>query len=351
MMSERFKVVYYVNQFFGQIGGEDKASMEPEVHEGTIGPALGFNGLIKDSGDVVATIICGDNYFNEHKADALEKITGIIKKHNPDIFVAGPAFNAGRYGMACGEIGKYVFEQFKIPVVTGMYKENPGIDVCRHQAIIVETGDSAASMRKALPVMAKIVTKLIKGEELGSPAEEGYIPQGTHKTVIVDKRGSQRAVDMMLARLKGQEFETEMPMPVFDRVDPAPAVKDIRKATIALVTSGGIVPVLNPDHIESASATKFGKYDISGMDGLSPKEFKTIHGGYDPVYANDDPNRVAPLDILKQYEKDGKIGKVFENYYVTTGTGTAVANAVKFGVEIGAQLKAAGVDAVILTST
>jgi glycine reductase complex component B subunit gamma len=350
-MSERFKVVYYVNQFFGQIGGEDKASMEPEVHEGTVGPALGFNGLIKDSGDVVATIICGDNYFNEHKADALEKITGIIKEHNPDIFVAGPAFNAGRYGMACGEIGKYVFEQFNIPVVTGMYKENPGIDVCRQQAIIVETGDSAASMRKALPVMAKIVTKLINKEELGAPAEEGYIPQGTHKTVIVDKRGSQRAVDMMLARLKGQEFETEMPMPVFDRVDPATAVKDISKATIALVTTGGIVPVLNVDHIESASATKFGRYDVSGMDRLSPKDFKTIHGGYDPVYANEDPNRVAPLDILKQYEKDGKIGKVYENYYVTTGTGTSVANAVKFGVEIGAQLKAAGVDAVILTST
>jgi glycine reductase complex component B subunit gamma len=154
-----------------------------------------------------------------------------------------------------------------------------------------------------------------------------------------------------LNRLSGKEFETEMPMPVFDRVDPAPAVKDLSKATIALITSGGIVPVLNPDHIESASATKFGRYDISGMDGLSPKEFKTIHGGYDPVYANEDPNRVAPLDILKQYEKDGKIGKVFENYYVTTGTGTAVANAVKFGVEIGAQLKAAGVDAVILTST
>lgn len=351
MMSDRFRVVYYVNQFFGQIGGEDKAGMEPEVHESTVGPALGFNGFIKEHGDVVATIICGDNYFNEHKADALEKITNAIKKYNPDVFVAGPAFNAGRYGMACGEIGKYVFENFKIPVVTGMYKENPGVDVCRQQAIIVETVDSAAGMRQALPAMARIAVKLVKGEELGAPAEEGYIPQGTHKTVLVDKRGSQRAVDMILARLRGQDFETEMPMPVFDRVDPAPAVKDLTKATIALVTSGGIVPVLNPDHIESASATKFGKYDVSGMDELSPKEFKTIHGGYDPVYANEDPNRVAPLDILKKYEKDGKIGKVFEYYYVTTGTGTAVANGYKFGVEIGAQLKAAGVDAVILTST
>ncbi len=350
-MAERFKVVYYVNQFFGQIGGEDKADMKPEVHEDKIGPALGFDALIKDQGDVVATIICGDNYFNENKADALEKVMEAIKKYNPDVLVTGPAFNAGRYGMACAEIGKAVFEQMNIPVVTGMYPENPGVDVCKQQAIIVETSDSAAAMRKALPVMANIVKKIVSGVELGAPAAEGYIPQGAHKTVLVDKRGSQRAVDMLLARLKGEAFETEMPMPVFDRVDAAVAVKDLSKATIALVTSGGIVPQLNPDHIESASATKFGRYDISGMTELSPKDFKTIHGGYDPVYANEDPNRVAPLDVLVQYAKDGVIGKVYENYYVTTGTGTSVANAVKFGVEIGAELKAAGVDAVILTST
>ena len=46
-------------------------------------------------------------------------------------------------------------------------------------------------------------------------------------------------------------------MPAFDRVDPQPAVKDIRNAKIALVTSGGIVPLGNPDHIESSSATKY----------------------------------------------------------------------------------------------
>lgn len=350
-MSDKFKVVYYVNQFFGQIGGEDKASMEPEVHEKTIGPALGFHGLLKDTGDVVATIICGDNYFNEHKKEALDKILTMIKKYNPDVLVTGPAFNAGRYGMACAEISKVVFEQLNIPVVTGMYYENPGVDVCRQQAIIVETSDSAASMRKSLSIMATIAKKIVKGEGLRTPKEEGYIPQGTHKTIITEKRGSLRAVEMLLSRLNDKEFKTEMPMPVFDRVDPAVQVKDLSKATIALVTSGGIVPIKNPDHIESASATKFGKYDISGMDELSAEEFKTIHGGYDPVYANENPNRVAPLDILVQYAKEGVIGKVHENYYVTTGTGTSVANAVKFGIEIGAQLKEAGVDAVILTST
>ena len=45
------------------------------------------------------------------------------------------------------------------------------------------------------------------------------------------------------------------------------------------------------------------------------------------------------------------IGNVFEYFYTTTGTGTSVGNSIKFGTEIGKELKEAGVDGVILTST
>ena len=68
-------------------------------------------------------------------------------------------------------------------------------------------------------------------------------------------------------------------MPDFDRVAPNPAVKDMSKAKIALVTSGGIVPKGNPDHIESSSASKFGKYDIEGFKDLTADTHETAHGG------------------------------------------------------------------------
>jgi betaine reductase len=350
-MSDKYKVLYYVNQFFGQVGGEDKAGMAPEYRGEKIGPALGFEGLLNKNGEVVGTIICGDNYFNENKEKALDFILGTIKDIAPDVFVAGPAFNAGRYGVACGEISKAVAEKLNIPVVTGMYMENPGLDICKEVAYVVRTSDSAGGMRKALPIMAQIADKLAKGIEVGPPEEEGYIPRGMRKTIFVEKRGSQRAVEMLLARLKGQPFTTEMPMPVFDVVEPAPAIKDLSKATIALCTSGGIVPEGNPDHIQSASAQKWGKYDIAGRDALNAPDFYTTHGGYDPVYANEIPDRVAPLDILREFEKEGYIGKVYDFFYTTTGTGTSVSKAKEFGTQIGAELKAAGVDGVILTST
>ena len=40
-----------------------------------------------------------------------------------------------------------------IPALTGMYIENPGADMFKKDVYIVETADSAAGMRKALPKM------------------------------------------------------------------------------------------------------------------------------------------------------------------------------------------------------
>ena len=350
-MSVKFKVIYYVNQFFGQVGGEDKAGIPPEYRQGKVGPAVGFEGFLKEEGEVIGTIVCGDNYFNENKAEAMENILDMVKKAAPDVFVAGPAFNAGRYGLACAEIAKAVAQEINIPVITGMYLENPGLDTCKELAYVVSTSDSAGGMRKALPLMASIAYKTAKGIEVGSPEEEGYIPRGMRKTLFVEKRGSKRAVEMLINRLQGKPFETEMPMPVFDVVDPAEAIKDLSKATIALCTTGGIVPLGNPDHIQSASAQKWGKYNVSQAQALEAPCYYTTHGGFDPVYCNELPDRVAPLDILKEFESEGYIGKVFDWFYTTTGTGTAVGKSVEFGKEIGAELKAAGVDGVILTST
>ena len=357
------KVVYYVNQFFGHIGGEEMASTPVQIKDEKIGPAQGFDPLLNGSGEVVRTIICGDNYFNENTEAATAQILAAVKECAPQLFVAGPAFNAGRYGMACAKISKAVAQELGIPVLTGMYIENPGLDVCREVAYVVSTTDSAGGIRKALPTMADLAKKLLAGEEIGPPEELGYIPRGIRKTIFVEKRGSQRAVDMLLAVLAGKDFETEMPMPVFDEVAPAPAIKNLSKATIALCTSGGIIPQGNPDRVESASAQKWAKYDISGRKALSGYEvhdmatktylndFYSTHGGYDTAYANDVPDRVAPLDLLCEFKDEGYIGDVHKFFYTTTGTGTSVSKAKEFGMQIGALLKEAGVDGVILTST
>lgn len=347
----KIKVVHYINQFFAGIGGEEKADYKPEMRDGAVGPGMALNAKFGDEAEIIATIICGDSYFNENIEEAKKTIIDMVKQLNPDLFIAGPAFNAGRYGVACGTITDAINKELGIPVLTGMYVENPGADMFKKSVYIVSTKNSAAGMRDAVKKMAPLALKLAKGEKIGTPNEEGYISRGLRKNIFEEKRGSERAVEMLVKKLKGEEFVTEFPMPDFDRVDPNPAIKDLSKATIALVTSGGIVPKHNPDHIESSSASKYGKYDIEGIMDLTADTHETAHGGYDPVYANEDADRVLPVDVLRDLEKEGKIGKLHRYYYATVGNGTAVASAKAFAEKIGKELVADGVDAVILTST
>lgn len=347
----KLRIVHYINQFFAGIGGEEMAHIEPEVREEVIGPGLAIQTGFKDEAEIVATVICGDSYFGENMDAAKARILEIVKGYNPDLFIAGPAFNAGRYGVAAGSITAAVQQELGIPAITGMYIENPGADMYKKEIYIVSTKNSAAGMRDAMKKLIPLAKKLVAGETIGAPDEEGYIQRGIRKNIWREKVGAERAADMVVAKLKGEPFVTEYPMPDFDRVDPNPAVKDITKATIAIVSSGGPVPFGNPDHIEASSASKYGKYDIEGVDDLTEGKWATAHGGYDPVYANQDLDRVIPVDVLRAYEKEGKIGKLHRYFYTTVGNGTSVANSKKFAEEFSKEMVADGVDAVILTST
>ncbi len=338
------KIVHYINQFFAQIGGEEMAHIEPEKRQGKVGPGAAFAKEFGSDAEIVATVICGDSYFNENLEKARATILEMIKSEKPDMVIAGPAFNAGRYGTACGDVCKMVEEELGIPTITGMYIENPGADIYKKDLYIVSTKDNAAGMREAAPAMVKLAKKRLNKEEILDPKTEGYIERGIRKTVFADKIGAERAVDILIKKLKGEAFTTEYPMPSFDRVEPGKAIADLTKAKIALVTSGGIVPSGNPDRIEASSASKYGEYKIEDMG-------ETAHGGYDPTYANEEPNRVLPVDVLKDLQKEGKIGELYPYYYTTTGNGTSVKSSKAFAEEFTAKLIKDGVNAVILTST
>lgn len=348
---DKIRVVHYINQFYAGIGGEEKADTEPFTEEGAKGPGMAINGALGDRGEVVGTVVCGDSYFGENIEEATETVLEMIKSYDPDLVICGPAFNAGRYGVAAGGVAVAVENELGIPAVTGMYVENPGADMYKKDVYVVSTADSAVGMRDAVPAMVELGVKLVEGEEIGGPEEEGYLEKGVRKNYFTDKTGGQRAVEMLIKKMNDEEFETEFPMPEFDNVEPNPPIEDLSKATIAIVSSGGPVPMGNPDRIEASSATRYGKYDISGVDDLVEGEWQTAHGGFDASYADEDMDRVIPVDVLREYEKEGKIGKLHDYFYSTVGNGTSVANSKAFAEEFSQEMVADGVDAVILTST
>ena len=350
------KAVLYLNQFFGQIGGEDKADFEPELVEKAVGSAGIFNTVAKDV-QITHTLICGDNFMASHTEEALRRCLELLKGISFDVLIAGPAFNAGRYGNACGQICKAVSEEFSLPVITSMNVENPGVEMFKTAAYVFKGGNRATAIKEDMTAMAKFADKIAKGEKLLPADMEGYFPRSIRHEVFLEDLGlkpvsaADRAVEMLLAKLAGQPYETELPIPAQDLVPIAPAIEDITKIKVALVTSGGIVPSDNPDRIESCSATRWGKYDISKLDSLPAPDFKTIHAGYDPEQADKNPNVVEPLDAIRALQKEGKLGEIDDYFYTTVGTGTTQGEAARMGREIAAELHKRDVQAVILTAT
>jgi len=353
MAGGRLRVLHVLNQFFAGLGGEDKADLPPAIFMEPRGPGRALQSIDPEL-EVVATVASGDNYVAEHTERAAKEIVALIEARLGsdafDLVVAGPAFLAGRYGLACCAICSALEQRFGVPGLVALNEENPAVATYRRELVMVRTGTDVMGMQDALAAMADVAPRLAAGETL-SPDSAPVLSRGLRRNRFAERTGAERAIDMLMRKLAGEAPVTEYPMPKFERVPPAPAIGSASEAVIALVTSGGIVPRGNPDHIESASASRYGRYSIAGLDALSAETHQSVHGGYDPSYANADPNRVLPLDAARALEREGRIGRLFDSYFATVGNATSVRQAQRFGEEIAATLVNEGVQAVIFTST
>ncbi|RSL30139.1 glycine/betaine/sarcosine/D-proline family reductase selenoprotein B [Salibacterium salarium] len=346
--NQQIRVVHYLNQFFGGIGGEDQAHIAPTVKLGAVGPGRLLEQSTKKEIQVAATIICGDNYFSENPS-APSDILEMIKELKPDAVVAGPAFAAGRYGEACTAVCKEVKENLNIPVITGLAADSPSLGRFRRTLDIAKTASSAVDMKNSMPHMGTILMKKLKEEELSKEEIEWLYTKGLKKNVLLNTTASQRAVDMVLAKHKKQKWETEVPMIVHESVSPAmPVYED--KFRIGLITDGGLVSKGNPEGMTSVRSTKWCSINVDKWDELTEKDVDVNHNGYDSRYVKENPNRLVPLDIAKEMERSGEI-KLHPYIYSTAGVATAIENAERFGKEIAEELKQNSVQAAILTST
>ena len=344
----KWRVVCYINQFFGQIGGEDMAHVGFSMKQEAVGPAKLFQELLKEDCNVVSTIICGDNYFVDNMDKAASEGLELVKSQNPDLFIAGPAFNAGRYGISCGRMASEVGKKLHIPTVTGMYTENPGVDLFRKDTYIVITGIMSAGLRKVAPVMAGIGLRLLKGEHIGSAHSEGYVIRDIILNEEQSKDAAQRAIDMLMKKMRNEPFSSEILPPKFDNVDPAPPITDLNTAKLALISDGGLIPESNPDKLKANGSTTWGCYN---WEKLIAEPHFVNHSGYDGTTVLENPYRLFPVDVMREEVDCGHIGYLVPEVYVATGNCASVAAAKAIGQQIGKKLQERGIQAAILTST
>ena len=327
------------------------------VSDGPAGAARGLQAQLQDRAEVVATIHFGDNYFHEHKDEALAAIMGELERSTPDIVVVGPAFNAGRYGLACVEICLAASERLGLKSVTGMEPENPAVSLYRdahnENVFLFQTTETAAGMAAALKTIAPFACRLAVGDEIGPARVEGYVPRGIRRLTRADRPAVDRAIDMLLAKAAGEPFETEVPMEVWDKVAPAKPLADVSAAKLAVICTGGVVPWGNPDGFQTSRNNFWRKYNFAELKALEPGKWEAVHGGYNVAFMNQNPHYGVPLDALRVLESEGRIGsgKLYPAYYVIPGNQGSPAVMRRVGQEIGADLKKEGIDGVLLVAT
>jgi glycine reductase len=169
--------------------------------------------------------------------------------------------------------------------------------------------------------------------------------------VGVEKTGARRAVEMVLAKIKGLPFRTEAPLGSYPMVPPAPPLKRLAGSRLALVTTSGVVPRGNPDRFKTHINTRWAKYSIAGMDRLEEGRWEAVHGGYNTEFMTRTPHFGVPLDALRDLEREGIFGSLHPAYYVVPGNQVQVSDAHGMAREMAQDMAGAGVQGVLLVAT
>jgi glycine reductase complex component B subunit gamma len=349
-MSHAIRVVHYLNQFFAGVGGESAANLPVEVREGPVGPGRLLQQMLGDGGTVQATIVAGDNFFNDEREAAHAKVREVLRELKPDVVVAGPAFEAGRYGLACAQVCR-IAESEGLSAITGMHPESPGVLLHRREATIVPTGKSAAEMSEALGRMVPLAFRLARGEALGPADADGYLPRGIRRSGRRERPGWERAMDLLIAKLDGRPYTSEVPYQAPEAVAPAAPIGDLSRASIALVTTGGLVPKGNPEGQSGVNAQKYFRYSVAELQRMAPGDWEAFHVGYFTHIVDQNPDYVLPLGLMRELEAAGVIGSVSPYAYTLPGVGTPVATSKALGQGIAEQLRDANAGGCILVST
>jgi glycine reductase len=165
------------------------------------------------------------------------------------------------------------------------------------------------------------------------------------------KDGAQRAVDMLLAKIAGQPFVTEIPLESAETVPVAPAIAALANARIALATSSGVILKGNPDNFKAHKNVQWKKYSIDNMDTMKKTDWDVLHSGFNNVFMKENPNFGIPLDASRDLERAGVFAKLHPYFYTTSGCNASVPVMKRLGREIVADMKAEKVDGVIMVST
>ncbi len=240
-------------------------------------------------------------------------------------------------------------------LISGMHIENPGVELYQQYKdknfFIVPTSDGALGMGDALEKMLRLTARIVKGKVIGPADREDYIPRGFRLSAMAEKTGVERAVDMLLDKLEGRPFSTEIPIETVEEAPVAPPIADLQNAHLALLSTAGVVAPGNPDGFKTNGNTQWKKYSIEQLNSMTDTPWDVWHGGYNTVFMHENPNYGVPLDGVRGTQKEGTVGKLHPYFYSIPGSFGQISVMQKIGKEILKDMNDAGVNGALLVST
>ena len=156
---------------------------------------------------------------------------------------------------------------------------------------------------------------------------------------------------MLLSRLSNQPFQTEISIEIPEEVPVAPPVKMMKETMIAIISTAGIHPAGNPYGFKIYRNTQFQKYPIHQISSMKEGRWEVVHGGYNAMFMNENPNFGVPLDACRALEREGLFKKLYPFFYGTTGVEGLASVMEQMGKDIAKDMKSEGIGAALLVST
>ena len=135
---------------------------------------------------------------------------------------------------------------------------------------------------------------------------------------------------MLQAKLRGEAFVTEVPMHAPERVTPATPIADLSRATMALVTTGGLVRKGNPDRQVASNATRYYRHTVAELRSLSGNGWEAYHSGYFNTLLTPTPTIFCRSISCAIWKTKAPL-RCYEWIYALPGVSTPVAIARRLG--------------------
>lgn len=163
------KIILILNHVQAGMGSDENAQLAPSGKKTALGPGQTLNPLFKEhDAQIIATLFCGDQYYEGHQAEVQKKFIGFAKKFEADAVLCGPAMHYPYFGEMAANLAE-ALNKAGIPAAAAMSEENPAVEKYEKKVVIIKMPKKGGiGLNDSFKNMAAYVSALAHDEDVSN---------------------------------------------------------------------------------------------------------------------------------------------------------------------------------------